>query len=214
MNQFSDFFQKKAYEISYALMRLCSAIRELELRSRISASAVRLVEYSVVAGMNEAGRQDLKQTVITLRQLVQFGEGIGEISYRNAEVVLGEIGHLIQGIEEAERVREEVRIEHLFSDSAILEDAETETRKRKSNAFPRTETEKGNSALQQTERQKNILEFISGNGNCQMKDIVSAFPDVSDRTIRNDLRQLVSAGDIRRTSTGVYEMESARISTQ
>jgi len=47
-------------------------------------------------------------------------------------------------------------------------------------------------------RQKQILEFLSKNGRAQVSDLQKVLPDITKRTIRRDLEELLRAGKIQR----------------
>jgi len=51
-------------------------------------------------------------------------------------------------------------------------------------------------------RQTNIADFIRQCGNAAMKDIIVAFPDVSERTLRYDLQKLCDQDLIERAGNG------------
>ena len=53
-----------------------------------------------------------------------------------------------------------------------------------------------------SERHSAILTSIRQFGNCRMKDLMTSFPQVSERTLRNDLQKLCEAGSIRRVGSG------------
>ena len=58
--------------------------------------------------------------------------------------------------------------------------------------------------MNSTIRQSAILEKIrqSGNKQSQLKDIIAAFPDISERTMRYDLQKLCFQGLIERIGNG------------
>jgi len=50
-----------------------------------------------------------------------------------------------------------------------------------------------------SDRQGKILEFLSKNEKAQVMDLITIFPDITKRTIRRDLDELLQAGKIDRT---------------
>jgi len=59
-------------------------------------------------------------------------------------------------------------------------------------------TDKELADIEFTDRQGKILDFISKNPKTQVKDLQKFFPDVTKRTIRRDLEELLMANKIRR----------------
>lgn len=51
-------------------------------------------------------------------------------------------------------------------------------------------------------RQSEILKKIKEFGNCRMRDLINSFPDVSERTLRNDLQRICEQGLARRVGGG------------
>ena len=102
--------EKSAYEIGYAITRICAAVRNAELARQLSAYAVRLVESASVFGTPEEEPGKFRRTVAVLVNLISFGEGIGEISYRNDHVLVEQLRALDQYAAGAEQQREAVRL--------------------------------------------------------------------------------------------------------
>lgn len=56
-----------------------------------------------------------------------------------------------------------------------------------------------NDSSAQTDRQKKIMDFLSKNEKAQVMDLQTILPDITKRTIRRDLDELLQAGKIVRT---------------
>ncbi len=259
------FFQKKAYEISYALMRLTPTLRNEELARRIEAYAVRLVELSVLiypAHIDETvalqNRRQFEQTIAVLRMLVLFGEGANELSYQNADVLRNELQRMEDAVGEIEKAREEVSIGHLFSDSPASSAPMNTAQQSESEAdavvdaedYSHAEIMSGNAAkdlgnqsakhssaihsaiavrqkrgklpnelpnesrrvrtdsisdraksansVSAKVRQTAIVGKIAELPNCRIKDLTPIFPNVSERTLRSDVQNLIKRGAIQR----------------
>ncbi|MBI1960730.1 MAG: DeoR family transcriptional regulator [Candidatus Liptonbacteria bacterium] len=205
--------EKKAYEIGYAITRICAAIRNAELARQMSAYAVRLVESASVFGSPEEESGKFRRTATVLLNLVSFGEGIGEISYRNADVLVEQLRALEQYAATLEAQREDVRIDHLFERPITTPAPATEGEVNRQSAIE-SAIGNGESASQSAigngfgkltvndesaiNRQSAIADIIGKTQHCRMKDLVSAFPDTSERTLRNDVQRLVEKGTIQR----------------
>ena len=184
-------FSKKAYEICYAIFRLGTGMKNFELRNRLEKAGLDVLESG---SENNLSR---------LETLVLFGQGIGEISYPQSQVLLREIGNLNAAIRQDNAAIAELNIEDCFSKPPIIiEDKEKEE----------IEKDKENSAM----RQSAIMDIIRQVQNCRIKDLIAAFPGVSERTLRYDLQKLCEAGAIERTGTGgpgtYYQLKSVTIS--
>lgn len=65
------------------------------------------------------------------------------------------------------------------------------------------------------DRRTNIINRIRQSGNCRLKDIEEYMPEMSERTLRYDLQELVAAGEIERFGSGgpstYYRMKDGAI---
>lgn len=115
-----------------------------------------------------------REPLSRLERLVSLGEATGYIRPVNAYVLLRELGTLRVAIADYEAGKEEVDLEEVF------EKQEEPVFKRKN-------------------RHSAILDFIRQLPNgCRMRELVQQFPQVSERTLRNDLQSLVSQSLVER----------------
>jgi len=195
------FVNQKAQEIAYALVRIAPYIKRQELRKRVERLAFQLLE--------EAAGGDFERAIMTtssLIALINLGKAIYEIEPVNTKVIIGELNLINSamrqfiGLEESESNSPDLT--GLFSKvPAVVDDsAQASIEDNESN-----NGENANSnGMAATIRQSAILDKIrqSGNGKIQLKDIISAFPEVSERTMRYDLQKLCSQGLLERVGNG------------
>jgi hypothetical protein len=221
-------FTKKAHEICYAIFRLGDGIKNTDLRTRLEKASLDLLE---AGSLNN--NSSLSRSLSLLEILVIFSQGIGEISYPQAQVLLKEIGNFNTAIRQSNSAIADLNLEELFPTNLpsqdnivkpkpampmIIENKAKEALIEKT-AFPlhiHTETEptetnekdKENAAM----RQSAIVDIMRQVQNCRIKDLVAAFPGVSERTLRYDLQKLCEEGIIERVGPGgpgtYYQLKS------
>ena len=181
------FVNHKAQEISYALIRVAAYIRRQELKQRIERLALQFLE-DVAGGNFEAA---LKLTA-SLESVVKLAVSIYEMESNNAKVIIGEIESLNAAMRQIAGLEELPHLPDMFSKNfdSIADNQES------GNLAP--------SGLSSTIRQSAVLEKIrqSENRQTQLKDLLAAFPDVSERTMRYDLQKLCNQGVIERVGNG------------
>ncbi|MEK7535877.1 MAG: hypothetical protein AAB590_02605 [Patescibacteria group bacterium] len=165
-----------AHDIAFAVYRVASLIEFSPLRKELEVAAVGMVSFLDI------------EAVDTLRRLIKLSKAIEEISEVNSEVLLRELRSLTATIESMEFPEEKVEIdvEKLFN--------------RQKNVLPFKRQEKKvaskrQSSVKPDKRQTEILEFIRQFPNgCRPADIARNFPEVSKRTLRNDISSLEDKG--------------------
>ena len=195
------FVNQKAQEISYAIVRIAAYIRRQELRQRFEKSGFQILE--------EIGRGDFEaslRTIGAIENLINIGKAIYEIEPVNAKVILGEISHLKSVLQEMTGLSGLSQIEEIFSKPPVVIQNKSTSESASSEEFHRD-----NSAIRQsvdgissTIRQSAILDKIrqSANRQIQLKDLLAAFPEVSERTMRYDLQKLCAQSIIQRMGNG------------
>lgn len=182
-------FAKKAYEICYAVFRLGNAIKNADLRTRLEKAGLDLLEAGSVENLSH------------LEILVLFSQGIGEISYPQSQVLLREIGNLNAAIRQNNAAIADLNLEEFFSPEEVKA---TPPMIIENPDIPSIiEKDKENAAM----RQSAIMEIMRQVQNCRIKDLIAAFPGVSERTLRYDLQKLCETGTIERVGTagpGIY----------
>lgn len=167
----------KAHDISFAVFRVAAIVKNMKLRMALEDAAVELVNDTTVA-------------VDKLGVLVKLGTSINEIRPVNAEVLHRELDKLTSAIQSAITELaigndEEVDLKEVFAE---LESATIGNEEKDEEISPHI-----------INRQSAILGFIRQLPNgCRMRDLTGRFPEVSERTIRNDLQTLLSEGLIER----------------
>ncbi|MDP1689430.1 MAG: DeoR family transcriptional regulator [bacterium] len=103
--------ERLTLQISQALLRVCRYINQKELRCRIEAHSVYLLELAASTDID-----GLEKTLTIIEQFVFLGEGIGEIQYFHGQVLHNQFSILRSLIAEIrERKRVESAIDDIFS---------------------------------------------------------------------------------------------------
>ena len=110
---------QKTYELSYATFRVAALVRKPDLKERLERQAAIILERVA------SGDLAIVEPLETLRALIMLSEGIGEIRYVNAKVLLRELGNLERMVKAAAPPSpgyggqgEEFDIERMFSTTA------------------------------------------------------------------------------------------------
>jgi len=164
----------KAHDISFAVFRVSTVVKNFKMKVALEEAAIDLIS------------QLDSMAVDKLRALVRLTASVNEIKPMNAEVLERELYGLNSAIQSAitesvignsAAAEEEIDLNEVFADSEIEVD-DTKT------LSPHI-----------VNRQSAILEFMRQlPDGCRMRDLTARFPDVSERTLRNDLQTLVSEG--------------------
>jgi hypothetical protein len=176
-------FNKKTYELCYAIFRLGNIIKNADLRTRLEKAGLDLLETGSVDNLSR------------LETLVLFSQGIGEIGYPQSQVLLREIGNLNSAIRQNNAAIADLNLEECFS----TEEAKATP--------PMIIENKEEVSLREISRSETIMEIMRQVQNCRIKDLIAAFPGVSERTLRYDLQKLCETGSIERVGTagpGIY----------
>lgn len=200
-------FAKKAYEICYAVFRLGDAVKNIDLRNRLESAGLDLLETS---SLND--NSSLSRSLSRLEVLILFSQGIGKIGYPQSQILLREIGNLNTAIRQNNSAVAELNLEDFFQTSvsqdiqAIPEPATPMMIDNKAGILIEAdhseiatgEKDKENSAM----RQSAIIDIMKQVQNCRIKDLIAAFPGVSERTLRYDLQKFCEEGIIERIGLG------------
>lgn len=164
---------QKAYEFSYAVFRVAALVRRADLKERLERQAAMLLEKVA------SGDPELRPILETLRALILLSEGVGEVRYVNAKVLLRELENLERMLKDRAHIKkeqEEFDIERMFSAVAAgkteVEEtirktqaeraAQKEAVTKSANEFGKLTT--GNSARQETRQNGNGETLPSPNG--------------------------------------------------
>lgn len=191
-----QFMLKKAYEISYAVFRVGSRIGNVALKEHLERQALSLLDAATVE--NYAWVSTVSRAI---EYLVKFGNDVGLIDERNAEIIISQLGTMdvaVAGPEKA-ATAEEVPLDDIFSGHESLFPEKRQTG-RTETATGEDGRESGNARAET--RKSAILERIRQSGNCRIKDIQELLPDCSERTIRYDLQTLIEQNLVERVGSG------------
>ena len=180
------FVNQKVQEISYALIRVAAYIRRQDLRQRIERLAFQLLED--VAGQ---GFESALRTSASLELLINLGKNIYEIEPVNAKIITGEVETLNAAMRQLIGLGEMPNFGEMFSKPPAVISG---------NGFSQDNAAESGNGINGTIRQSAILEKIrqTENRQTQLKDLLAAFPDVSERTMRYDLQRLCNQGLLER----------------
>jgi len=217
---------QKAQEISLALIKVSVYIRRKELRERLENLA-----FNLLQSVSERIIPDSLCATASIEALVRLGRMLYEIEPINADLILENIQNLdsaIRQIAEGElpNIDHSPEIHSILSKSAELpikfkikeKQGDFSSLAKSQNTIQAATSEKMDEKKQITDnpaiqsgnddnpaiRQSAILEKIKvfPGKSVQLKDIVSSFPGVSERTIRYDLQRLCAEGRIERVGQG------------
>jgi hypothetical protein len=183
-----------AHEIAFAVFRVARLVRHPKLKAELEAGAVDLVRDFDLAAIEKLAR------------LVRLSEAVAEMSKTNASVLQRELTKLKQTIywpsARFNDFPENINLAKDFSGN-WTEEALANQEVTIAN-FPKTSHkikpfgEKGGNNAP-AERREAILAFIrQTNGSCRFRDLANRFHQVSTKTLRNDIRQLIAEGRLER----------------
>jgi len=189
-----NFIGKKAFEIAFAVYRVAARVNNQPMKSELENEAIKMYVGDF--------------TSESLKRAIELGEAIGEISTLNASVLYREIGKLSAFIDQIKGV--DVDIESIFSRTEPLPTNKQVSSQRARVIRKESESKdvkSGNAAISgvsssSSERQAKLEEKIRQYGNTAMKDLIAAFSDVSERTLRYDLQKMCDRGIIERIGSG------------
>ncbi len=216
---------KLVQEISSAVYRVSALVKEPSLKKELVSAAIEMVSR------NSAEDETLPSfsSIDRLARIISLGKTIGEISQVNSMVLEREISGLKQ------RIKETVKSPNSFVLSSFRQSVEAiagvpenviteagssgnQSAEISSNKPGNQETVSGNllpagndQIVTIAERQRKIIDYVRQfPDGCRTKDIYVSFPDVSDRTLRNDIRTLMENMRLERV-TGDAGQEKVRI---
>ena len=211
---------QKVHDFSFAVFRVAALVRNKELRKELEHSAIDLVsKYEEV--FNRQSEFYIPNVVDKLERIVMLSESIGEIKPINAGVLKRELNNLQTAItfhlNGSTGNEEDVDIRGMFSPSEILmkeSQLSSNTINQASNSNtsnnPNISNISNNSdkSIVSNEpngisiRQTAIMRSIRETQFCRLRNILEAMPNVSERTIRNDIQDLIERGMARRIGGG------------
>ena len=220
----------KAREIAYALVRVSFYIKRSDLQLRIERGAFELLEQAARVSADPSAQMVLPalSSIAVLDALVRLAHSIYEIEPVNATILVRELDALHTAIRQVGNMDERLpNLETFFSQNNSLPNGSEEQTAAASEemnmttaygassgrevsrpAISEKQTEarpsEKNQALNIALRQSSIVETIRSGADAsrRLKDILSEFNEVSERTIRYDLQKLCERGVIERVGNG------------
>lgn len=204
-NKFAELFQKKAFEICYAALRVAGISRSAAFLNYLEGYGFMLLDSAI---RQESGKA--LHGLEGIRQFSHIGASAGLVSQRDADILIAESSQLAAFIQDSGNSGSS----HAMPESGIQEVFRTklnEGRKRDPgrifNKAIISDESSATSVMARSqessqERHKKMLEKIRQSGNCRIKDLQENFPGVSERTLRYDLQDLITIGKIERFGGG------------
>ena len=221
----------RASLISEALIRVAASITRPALRARFESGAVDLISAVSLADAEAAKTQvNLLKALMglaasiyeleTINEKILLGEltaleaGLQEqpkSNFSNIEELFMDQSRIApEPFSKADKFQsanqlpielpDELPIAEGIADSVV--DEENQEKIPENNAMVSIATAIRQSAILEKIRTLSVRDGQGQMIGCKMKDLLATFPDVSERTIRNDLLRLVNRGSVERLGTG------------
>jgi len=184
---------QKAHDISFAVFRVATLIRNHKLRRELEDAAIDFLSKFD----NEVLHLGLPTVFDKLERFVLISKSIKEMKDVNADVLIREIAGLKNIIQDTPIPQ---------ATNAVDIDLQKDFGSAVSTLISqlplpiKTEAQFGGNEL--TARQELILTKIREIQSCKLRDLMAALPDVSERTIRNDVQALIANSLIKRVGNG------------
>ncbi len=220
---FAEFCGKKAFEISYALLRVAGSSKSAAFSKHLENEALNLLWASATGSYPQA-----ILIASLLEYFVRLGKESSYIGNINADIILSELRTLKAAMKDvgnsATLPDSEVDLSGIFSATGggseeiieiqnkridevvhdIRPEAEIEIQDEinPANVAGLGEWNATTMEKMMVNRQSAILERIRQSGNCKLKEIQESLPGISERTIRYDLQRLTELGLVERIGSG------------
>ena len=204
---------QKAHDISFAVFRVATLVKNTKLRGELEDAAVNLVsKYEEV--FDRESQFYIPNVVDRLERLVMLAESVGEMKPINAGVLKRELTNLQSAItahttdaQNSVTGKTDVDISSMFLPSEILTKEAFSNGKAKTklpNEVSKEEEASDNftASSELTVRQMAIMRCVREIQFCRLRNIMEAMPNVSERTIRNDIQNLIEKEVVRRIGGG------------
>jgi hypothetical protein len=194
---------EKAQEIAFALIRLAGYVRRPSLRKFIENSAYQLID--------DLSRQNFESAVLSIQAIRGFallGKNLYEIEPKNYSLLENELEQLNTAIRQEYGIAESIDMRQFISTKLPIKKAQEKKEVVDSGEILVNENEIGNEFVtteadySMNERQDRIMSLIASQRKMQLRDFISAFPGVSERTLRYDLKRLFEQGRVVRQGSG------------
>ena len=223
------FFAKKSYELCYALFRVASYVKRQSFADSLERHGLALMEAAYGKDYARAGIET--GTIDCLIKLGSDLGFVGLVNAEVMSRELRGFNSAIAGLKSNSAIAQDVDLGDVFSDQKIAEDKNIDQNNfvaeknisegfdnvlrnepddrpnnnissaNDSNGFVRVD-KIGNGITKSLTRKSAVFERIRQNGNCRLREIQEVLPDVSERTLRYDVQNLVEHGFIERVGNG------------
>lgn len=203
----NELIVRKAQELSFAVLKVAAYIRRFELRQRIEKLSFNLLE-----NISYQNPELSLSSIDALRNFVMLGKNLYEIETRNAVILDRELSALHAQVRHFAGVGKSLDVESLFSIELPVKKSPPAPKLAEDGSGEIAIDEGGNEEYGNKSgndftanyRQEKIMAMIatSPDRQLQLKDFIAAFPELSERTIRYDLKKLADSGRIARQGSG------------
>ncbi|MFH0890645.1 MAG: DeoR family transcriptional regulator [Candidatus Liptonbacteria bacterium] len=209
-------FGKKGFEIAYATFRIAAG-QDSAIRSALHAHAIGIMESA-----RTLNKTSFDNHLAGLGSILKIIAESGLIRQNHADLIIAELQNLNSAMNSAILPNSATEPEigkiftplpRQFGNPAIRQ---REPREQKtvvrSQFMPEIKSEAGSETKEVGDSPKNspeanvrreaILSKIRQVGDCRLRDIQEALPDISDRTLRYDIQELMASGEVERVGGG------------
>lgn len=221
-----NFIKQRSLEIVFAVFRVAGLVKHSEIRKKLENLSL---DFLLSQSLN---------SLESLSTLIKLSEVLGEVKSIDAKVLYREISNVDSAMRQKEK-ESSASIESIFSAPPMVVKSKSGNGKHRFNLNGNVsgsgneignkggnESRSGNGSgngngneggngngnlIHSAMRQTAILEKIRQLPDCRMKDLIPVFPEVSERTLRNDLQRLYEQGLIERVGggpSGYYRVKS------
>ncbi len=196
--------RQKSQELSFALLRVAAHIRRYELRRNLER-----LTYHLLENVSYQNPEIALSSIEAIRNFVLLGKNIYEIEAVNAKILNRELEQLSNEIHRFEGTTALPDLESMFTKKIEIKPEPKEVIIPEEE-MPNPAIESGNQEMDNAEygnteiRKGKIFAMLATapEKRLSLKEIVAAFPEVSDRTIRYDLKRLFEQGKVIRQGSG------------
>ena len=192
------------FYLGHKLFILAEFVRELTARKKLIKNALEISEYGGILRISE-----LETNIIRARRLLSFLESVGQVSFMETQEIYILCDKLNNLIIESRKTDSATTKNINFNASPIyrgisgltIQASKAIRQKININVKPTSDGNKYSGDSEYTNRQIKIADKIRITGNAAMRDLITEFPEVSERTLRYDLKKLCEMGFITRIGT-------------
>lgn len=194
---------EKGQELVFALLRLCGYIRRTSLRKHIEENC-----YNLIDNLSKQNPEAAILSIQAIKNFALLGKNLYEIEQKNFLIIENELSMLDSAIRQESGNAESFDIRQMISVKLPIKKSEEKKQVVDSGEILVEESEIGNEFVtteadySMNERQDKIMSLIVSQRKMQLRDFISAFPGVSERTLRYDLKRLFDQGRLVRQGSG------------